>query len=129
MLDRYLWPQFKEFLDAKHEMTDSTIDVSLEVDTSGQYPNYSVLPSYASHGSRAQPSPLHRILFGGSVGLMFGALVGSGYGFYKYRRLGYKGIELIDKISYPFLKSVFCATILGIGFGAKEIQLTHNQNN
>jgi hypothetical protein len=64
---------------------------------------------------------------------MFGALVGGGYGFYKYRRLGYKGIELIDKISYPFLKSVFCATILGMGLGmglgAKRIQLTHNQNN
>jgi hypothetical protein len=44
MLDRYLWPKFKQlfkqFLDARHEITDSTIDVSLEMDTSGQYPNY-----------------------------------------------------------------------------------------
>jgi hypothetical protein len=40
MLDRYLWPQFKQFLDARHEMKDKTIDVSLEVDTRGQYPNY-----------------------------------------------------------------------------------------
>ncbi len=45
MLFRYLWPQFKEFVDARHEMTDSTIDVSLEVDASGQYFNYFVLAS------------------------------------------------------------------------------------
>lgn len=44
-------------------------------------------------------------------------------------RQGYRGSQLIEKVTFPLMKSVFCGSLLGAAVGAKAMTLDFNKDN